>query len=368
MVAVYNDEVAIPALMRLGIPLEEARDYCNDGCQELIIGGRTFSRFAVHDALSALRKTVLDQAGGGYPTFQHVMQAFKAHLHGFAPAEPRGNGPISFPFFAAVVDDCLQAASPTGARYSIWGSILGEVGNTADGLAAIEQLIYKDRLLSWADLASALEANYEGYEALRQMVCNRAPKYGNDIDDADRFTKEIAEYFCDAVQGNWRNQQGYGPKEAAGFMLFILQCKNLLPASPDGRRRGEPVATALSPAIGRDIVGPTAILKSASKIDLTRASYGSVLDLALHKSIVRGEQGFAKFVSLIDTFFSLPSTATLQVNVIDREALLKARENPDAPESRTLIVRVWGFSAAFVELSPALQDHVLSRTEHGLGP
>jgi formate C-acetyltransferase len=364
--AVYNDDVAVPALLRLGIPLEDARDYCNDGCQELIVGGRSFSRFAVYDALSALRETVLSKGGDGYPTFEDVMQGFKANLRRFTPPEPRGDGPITFPFFAAIVDDCLQKASPTGAQYSIWGSILGEVGNVADGLAAIEQYVYRDRVLSWAELASALEANYQGREPLRQRLRNRAPKYGNDVDGVDGIAREIVDFYCDAVQGNGHNRAGYGPKEAAGFMLFILQYKNLLPASPDGRRQGDPVATALSPAVGMDRNGPTAVLKSASKLDLTQASHGSALDLALNTSIVRDEEGFEKFVSLVERFLTLPSTATLQVNMIDKETLLKAREDPESPLYRTLIVRVWGFSAVFVELSPELQDHVLSRTEHGL--
>lgn len=125
-------------------------------------------------------------------------------------------------------------------------------------------------------------------------------------------------------------------------------------------------ATSLSLALGMDRHGPTATLKSAAKIDLTQASYGSLLDLSLNTAIVRDEEGFDKFVSLIGTFFTLLSTATLQVNMIDRETLLKARANPNAPQYRTLIVRVWGFSAAFIELSPALQDHVLARTEHNL--
>jgi formate C-acetyltransferase len=352
----------------LGIPIEDARDYCNDGCQELMIGGRSFSRFAVHDALSALRETVLSQAPAGYPTFEDVKRAFKVRLSQFAPVEPRGNGSITFPFFAAVVDDCLEKASPTGARYSLWGSILAEVGNAADGLAAIEQYVYRNRVLSWDELSAALEADYQGFEPLHQRLRNRAPKYGNDVDSVDGLAREIVDCFCDAVQGNGHNRAGYGPKEAAGFMAFILQCKNLLPASPDGRRKGEPTATALSPAIGMDRNGPTAVLKSASKLDLTQASFGSVLDLALHTSIVRNKGDLEKFVSLVDSFFTLPSTATLQINMIDRETLLKARENPDAPQYRNLIVRVWGFSAPFVELSPELQDHVLARTEHRLGP
>jgi formate C-acetyltransferase len=362
--AVYNDDVAIPALLRLGIPVQDARDYCNDGCQELIIGGKSFSQFTVYDTLPALRETVLQADEERYPTFRDLMQAYKARLLRFTPAEPRGDGPITAPFFAGIIDDCLEKASPTGARYSIWGSILGEVGNAADGLAAIEQFVYEDRVLSWSELASALEANYEGHERLRQMLRNRAPKYGNDVDAVDRFAKEIAEFYCDAVQGCGHNRPGYGPKEAAGFMLFILQFKNLIPATPDGRRKGEPVATSLSPAVGMDRNGPTAALQSAAKIDLTRAAFGSVLDLALHGSVVQGDGGYERLVPLIAAFLAVRSTATLQINVIDREALLKARENPDAPQSRSLIVRVWGFSAPFVDLSPELQEHVLARSEH----
>jgi formate C-acetyltransferase len=365
--AVYNDDVAVPALLRLGIPIEDARDYCNDGCQELMVAGKSFSRFAVHDALTALRETVLSRATAGYPTFQDVKGAFKARLSRLAPVEPRGDGSITFPFFAAIVDDCLQKASPTGARYSLWGSILAEVGNAADGLAAIEQFIYEDRVLSWDELSAALEADYRGYEPLRQRLLNRAPKYGNDVDGVDGIAREIVDHFCATVQGNGHNRAGYGPKEAAGFMAFILQVKNLLPASPDGRRKGEPTATALSPAIGMDRTGPTAVLKSVSKLDLTQASFGSVLDLALHTSIVQDEGDMAKFVSLVDSFITVPSTVTLQINMVDRETLLKARENPDAPQYRNLIVRVWGFSAPFVGLSPELQDHVLARTEHRLG-
>jgi formate C-acetyltransferase len=114
-----------------------------------------------------------------------------------------------------------------------------------------------------------------------------------------------------------------------------------------------------------DRSGPTAVLKSAAKVDLTKASHGSVLDIALHASVLRDQEGVAKVADFVDAFLNLGCTATLQVNVIDRDTLLRAREAPDSPEFRTLIVRVWGFSAVFVELPTALQDHVLARTEHG---
>ena len=366
VLSVFNDRVAVPALSELGIPLEDVRDYCNDGCSELIIGGKGTIRFKVHDSLSALRETISQAGIDRYPTFDDVMADFKAQLTAFMPNGPALDSAITYPYMAASVKDCLSNASPTGARYSIRGWILGEVGNTADGLAAIKKFIYEDGALTWAELLSAIEANYEGYEPLRQMLQNRAPKYGNDDDYVDSIVKEIAEYYCDAVHERARNAAGRGGKSAAGFMLFAIDRKNDLPASPDGRRQGDPTANSFSPALGMDRSGPTAILRSASKVDLSRASHGSVLDVALHSAMIEDEDGFEKFVSLIDAFLRVPSAATLQVNVINRDRLLRARENPDAPEFKTLVVRVWGFSAVFVELPPALQDHVLSRTEHQL--
>jgi pyruvate-formate lyase len=364
VLAVFNDEVVLPALSRLGIPLEDARDYCNDGCSELIIGGKGTIWFRVHDALSALRETVLQAAQQPYATFEEVMANFKERLEPYMPQWPAEDAAITFPFFAATVEDCLAEASPTGARYSIYGSILAETANAADGLAAIEKLIYQEGTLTWEELVAALEADFHGHEPLRQRLRNRTPKYGNDEDAADRLAQEIAEYFCDGVHERAHNATGPGPKWAPGLMCFGIHQKGQLPASPDGRRQGDPCANSFSPAVGMDRSGPTAVLNSVSKVDLTKASHGSVLDIAFHSSAMRGEEGIEKLVSLVETFLKMPCTATLQANVIDRDTLLRARKSPDAPEYRTLIVRVWGFSAVFVELPEALQDHVLARTEH----
>jgi formate C-acetyltransferase len=149
-------------------------------------------------------------------------------------------------------------------------------------------------------------------------------------------------------------------------MCFGIHRKADLPASPDGRRQGDLTANSFSPAVGMDRSGPTAVLRSVAKVDLTKASHGSVLDLALHDSVLRGEDALEKLAALVRAFLQMGCTATLQLNILDRDTLLRARANPDAPEYRTLIVRVWGFSAVFVELPAELQDHVLARTEHGM--
>ncbi len=364
VLAIYNDEVIIPALTRIGIPIEDARDYCNDGCSELIIGGKGTIRFRVHDSLSILRETIMNHEKNNYNSFDDVLNDFKLRLEKILPDGNGNDMPITFPFFAASIQDCLKKADVRGARYSIWGEILAEMANTADGLAGIKKFIYDDKTLTWEELLSALKQDYEGHEQLRQMLLNRSPKFGNDIDYVDFIMKDIAEYFCDRLHEKANNPYGYGSKRAGGFMSFGIHTKSSLLASPDGRKTGDLTANSFSPAVGMDRSGPTAVLKSISKIDLTKASHGSVLDIAFHKSSISGEDGFSNLVAFIDTFIKMPCTATLQVNVLDRNTLLEAISNPSLPQYRTLVVRVWGFSAVFVELDPALQRHVLSRTEH----
>ena len=147
-------------------------------------------------------------------------------------------------------------------------------------------------------------------------------------------------------------------------MSFGIHRRKDIGSSADGRRVGEHCGNSFSPALGRDRQGPTSVLKTVSKVDMRKASHGSVLDLAFHPTAVHGEQGLQKLVAFVDTFLKLPCAGTLQMNVIDLETLQQARANPKDPQYRTLVVRVWGFSAVFVELIPDLQDHVISRTEH----
>ncbi|MCH7945763.1 MAG: pyruvate formate lyase family protein, partial [Armatimonadetes bacterium] len=250
--AVFNDEVVVPSLTKLGISLEEARDYCNDGCSELIIGGKGTIKFKVFDALPMLNDLVLGSDNRRYSTFDEVMADYKSRLDQVMPEEPGPARPITFPFFAASIEDCLAQASPAAARYAINGCILAQVGNAADGLAAIKKLIFDDGVLEWDELRDALEADFEGHEPLQQRLKNRTSKYGNDDDYVDSIVKEIAEYFCDGVHERSGNGEGPGGKWAPGFMSFGIHRKSDTPASPDGRRRGELTANSFSPSVGMD--------------------------------------------------------------------------------------------------------------------
>ncbi len=362
--AYFNDNVAIPGLLQLGIPIEDARDYCNDGCSEVIIGGKSTIRFNNFDTLPMLNETVEKAEKEPYESFAAVMTDFNERLERFIPNDHGGKAEVTFPYFAASLDDCLEEASTTGVRYSIWGKIPSQMGNVADGLAAIKKFIFDEKSMSWEELSTAVKHNFEGHEPLRQKLLNRAPKYGNDDDDVDAIIKDITEHFCDTLHQRVQNEFGPGGKTAPGFMTFGIHRRRFLPATPDGRKGEDNVASSFSPGLGRDKKGPTAVLKSASKVDLSKAGHGSVLDIAFHPSALNGEEGFRKFVSFVETFLKLPCTTTLQVNVIERETLRAAREDPTDARYRTLLVRVWGFSTVFVTLDPALQQHVIERTEH----
>ena len=370
--AYFNDAVALPGLLRLGIPLEEARDYCNDGCSELIIGGKSTIGFSNFDTLPMLNETVNQGVQEPFEDFPAVVENFKERMETQIPDDPAdkaagiypfGAAP-TFPFFSASIDDCLEKATTSGVRYSIWGRIPSQMGNVADGLAAIKKLIFDEKSLTWEELNAALKSDFAECEPLRQKILNRAPKYGNDDDEVDTILRDVAEHFCDTLYERVQNELGPGGKSAPGFMTFGIHNRRFIPATPDGRKQGDNVASSFSPALGRDKNSPTAVLKSAGKVDLSKAGHGSVLDIAFHPSALKGEEGFQKFAAFVDTFLKLPATTTLQVNILDRESLIAARENPSDPKYRTLLVRVWGFSTVFVTLDPALQQHVIERTDH----
>lgn len=364
--SIFNDEVAVPALVNIGIPLEVARDYCNDGCSEFVTGGVGTSAFGVFGTIPVFNETVREAAAKNVETFDEVMDDFKHRLTHFMPSGPKEVRQVTHPFFAASIDDCLKKASPDGVLYTIFSRIPSQLAHVADGLVAIRKYIYEERSLTWDELITALNDNYEHQKPLRQRLLNRTPKYGNDNAEVDLIIKEIAEYFCDETHRRAQNPQGLGAKQTAGFMNFGIHGQREVPACADGRKQGENIPNSFSPALGRDRSGPTAVLKSVAKVDMTKAGHGSVLDMNFSLSSLKGPEVFEKFVAFVKTFLELPCTATLQVNTLDRSALLKAKEHPDDPQYRTLLVRVWGFSTVFVTLDPALQNHVLERMEHVL--
>jgi formate C-acetyltransferase len=212
-----------------------------------------------------------------------------------------------------------------------------------------------------AGLKHLLDINFEGNEDLRQILLNKAPKYGNDIDDVDSIARQIGSLFChqfekckDLIGGQWQ----------AGLWSAAenVSCGVVVGATPDGRRAGEMLADNISPVQGRDLKGLTAAARSVAKIDHVMASDGTAFHMKLHPATLEGEKGLKNLASFTRGFFELGGM-NCQVNALSAETLRNAQKKPE--KYRNLVVRVAGFSAFFTHLDQKTQEDIIKRTEHG---
>jgi formate C-acetyltransferase len=212
------------------------------------------------------------------------------------------------------------------------------------------------------ELLTALDANYEGQEGMRQYLLNRVPKWGNGRAEVDAIARQVADHFCDTVHG-LRNGRGGGCQAA----LFTLTAQWTLgehtSALPDGRKAHEPLAPGVGAAHGQDKAGVTALIESVTQLDFANTPNGSVLDVMLHPTAVRGPEGLDAFVGLIRTFFERGGYA-IQFNVVDPDVLRQAQREPE--RFATLQIRVTGWSVYFTELTREEQDTFIERCVHGL--
>jgi pyruvate-formate lyase len=235
--------------------------------------------------------------------------------------------------------------------------------NVADSLAAIKKLVFDEKKLTMRELKAALDANWQGdgYAEMRKM-CLAAPKYGNDDDYADSIAEELYRFSADTIA---RLDTVLGGTHKPSAISISAQWPGgaLTGATPDGRYAGECLADgAVSAMRGRDIHGPIAMIKSASKIN--QAPYSSALmNMKFHPSALRTTEDMRKLSALIRTYFDM-NGSHIQFNIVNRETLLEAQEHPE--NYPDLIVRVAGYSAYFVQLGKAVQDEVIGRTEHEL--
>jgi formate C-acetyltransferase len=225
-------------------------------------------------------------------------------------------------------------------------------------LAAIKYNIYDEKKFTMTELLQALKEDFKGQERILHLVRNRTPKYGNDDDYADQIMWEVFDYYCSSVVGRPNVKGG-----VYGVNMLPTTCHiyfgEVMIASPNGRLAHKPVSEGISPEKGADLYGPTAVIKSASKMDHLRTG-GTLLNQKFAPSVVAGENGLEQMANLVRTYFELDGHH-LQFNVIDRQTLIDAQEKPE--EYKDLIVRVAGYSDHFRNLSKALQDEIIERTE-----
>ena len=387
--ALFNDEVLVPAIMEMDVPIGEARDYAFVGCIETFLPGRmppwSDSRLNLlaavdrtlrrgHDGLDGEPRGPITPALGELVTFEQFVDAFEAQVRHMVRAHcaeiERRKSAIdpwqhTSPLLSSLVADCIARGldiNMGGARYPAWHGPCGMgLGSTADALAAIQRLIYDEKALGWDELLAALDANFRDHEALRQRLLRRAPKYGNDDPAVDELAARVVRVFTDEVLAQRMEDGGRFVPLMAANVANIAAGKEV-GATPDGRRAGEPVSDAASPSFGRDRQGPTAVIRSLCAVDYAPVVGGTVVNQRFSPHMLRGPAGTALLRSLVQTYFA-HGGMQMQFNVTGGETLRAAMEDPTAYSD--LLVRVSGFSALYVGLSREVQEDILARTEHG---
>ena len=248
-----------------------------------------------------------------------------------------------------------------GAHYNLSGIQMIQVANLADSLAAIKQMVYDEKRIAPADLEHALQTNFDGEEVMRQTLLHRVPKYGNDVEWVDELGAKWARFFRQELgkHTNYRN----GPYHTGMYTVsaHVPMGKNV-GASADGRLSQDPLADGgLSPVYGRDLQGPTAVLKSVSKMDDDCTTNGGLLNMKFLPDFFKTETGITKFCHFLRTFVDL-EIPHIQFNVVSRQNLLDAQKHPE--QYRSLTVRVAGYTAYFTELAGDLQNEIIARTTY----
>ncbi len=369
-VCFYNDDAFVPALAGAGFAAEAARDYALDACQDVILEG--CSDFYVAGSVGLTE--VLLEVLAGVPdnaTFDDLLAEYRRQIADAVRSRAEGYraglalpSTTPLPFLSGSMGDCVEAGldvTQGGLRYRDKGMFIMSPVNAVNALAALRQVVFQDRAATLAQVKAACRTNFAHDEPLRRLLL-AAPKWGNDDDAVDLLGKELLEFACREVQ---RHRMEDGSRFLSGIhQPHQVGCGARVGATPDGRRAGEPFAITLSPANGTDRLGPTAVMRSVTKIDPMVCQWNHALLLSLEPSSLQGEQGTERLEGLLRAYLALGGPQ-LQLNVVDVATLRAAQQDPAA--HRSLVVRIWGFCARFVDLSPAYQEDLIARTQHALG-
>ncbi len=385
--SLFNDKSIIPLLDRWDVPLKDARDYAVTGCVYIEIPGKNIVRraygamilpLALWYALNQGKHPVTgEQSGAPTPdplTFKSADDLMAAYLDqvGFFfdrlcrienTCQTLYEKYLPRPYYSALIDGCIEQGKDCRkwaypSPVTDFCVILGP-SNVADGITAVKKNVFEDKTVTMQELLEAMKANWVGYEKVRQLMI-KAPKFGNDEDYADRIAADVHHSTAE-VMGRSRNRFGFPCRGDGSGISATYGAGAAVPATPDGRRDGEPLSDAtLSPVFGMDQKGPTAVLKSAAKIS-TQKTHNHLLNQKFMPAALDGDMK-PVFMGYLRSWGDL-GISHIQFNVVDRETLLDAQEHPE--KYPDLLVRVAGYSAYFVDLSKGLQDSIIARTVQG---
>jgi pyruvate formate-lyase/glycerol dehydratase family glycyl radical enzyme len=392
MPAIQNDEAIIPQMVATGHSLEDSRNYCIIGCVEPAIPGSEYPccggpgsatyfnlanslNVAIHGGINPLTGAKVAQDYGNlaaFKSFDEVKTAYQKTCEYFADWyvtltnawETINKSDFHQPIASLAMDNCIEKGmdiTSGGARYNRTGVAGVGQSNVGDALSAIKKLVFDDKKYTGEFLLKAIDANWEGYEPVRQEVINEVPKFGND----DLYADEITSWATGVFTRRIAQGVGFRGKYNAGLFpvaIHILLGKRTA-ATLDGRFSGSPLGDSIGSVQGRDISGPTAVMNSAARIDQFDCSNGTLLNLKFHPTAVQGAVGTRKLRDLTQTYFNM-NGLEVQYNVLSADVLRDAQKHPE--NYPNLVVRVAGYNAFFVELYKELQDDIILRTEHSL--
>ena len=383
--SVFNTDAIIQELVRQGKSLEDARCGGASGCVESGAFGKEAyiltGYFNLPKVLDVTLHNGFDPRTGKqiglrtgdprrFKTFDEFFAAFEKQVNHFVDIKVRGNNIIDrlfakyvpAPFLSLLIEDCIAKGMDYhagGARYNtsyIQGVGLGSI---TDAMASVHYHVYDQKDVSMDELLKALEADFKGHEDLRLRFQEETPKYGNDDDRADDIMRRIFDAYYRAVDGR-PNARGGAHRINMLPTTVHVYFGSVTGALPDGRLAYETLSEGISPVQGADRLGPTAVLKSAAKMDHLRTG-GTLLNQKFSPQILADDTGIAKMVQLVRSYFRMDGHH-IQFNVVSADTLLDAQLHPE--KHRDLIVRVAGYSDYFVNLGRELQDEIIRRNEH----
>ena len=369
----FNDEVMVRGWVENGVGLADARDYSVVGCHEPTIPGRILNKPAANPGYVAFTDWLF--AALRHEPSCRTFDELRHRLHGAMRQTIAERAAVQNqqdrlraqwmpqPFFSALTADCLKRGrdiAAGGARYNFSGFQGIGLGTVADSLAAVREFVFEEQAVGLDDLRAAMESDFEGAEQLRQLLATNAPKYGNDDDCVDGIAVELAAAFCTEVKRHV-TQRGGRFLPALWSVWLNTTFGRVTAATPDGRRAGRPLSHSIGPSLGVALAGPTAVVKSAAKIDQVHAANGSSLLLHLQSDAFATAANRQKVKALVLTYFELGGLQ-IHFDSASAERLEAALERPD--EHRDLIVRRAGLSEYFVLLDDDEKRFIVSRLKH----
>lgn len=383
--SIFNVEAVIQELLSQGKSLVDARCGGTSGCVEVgAFGKESYILTGYFNLTKVLELTLnrgINPADGkqlgldtgdpaGFTSFEDLMKAYTEQLNYFLEVKITGNQVIEklyaeympAPFLSLIIDDCIDNArdyNAGGSRYNT-NYIQGVgIGSITDSLTAIKKHIYDEKKFSWDELLAALKDNFSDREAMRQYILNRTPHYGNDDDYPDQIMQDVFKIFHSIVDGRKSVRGG-----TYRINMLPTTCHvyfgSVIGATPDGRLAKNPLSEGISPVQGADLNGPTAVIKSAAKMDHLMTG-GTLLNLKFSPKVLAGDKGLDSLVHLVRSYFRMEGHH-IQFNVVDANTLKMAQAKPE--DYHGLIVRVAGYSDYFNNLSEQLQNEIITRTAH----